>query len=283
MKNLSPGSFTSISGELPVSGRSDLCASSCVSSRFTTPRPSKSPAAARSLICATRSRSSIRPTSTRWRRRCACAKTAGGEVIALTVGGPDAEDVAHEAVAIGADKGILVTGGASFQLQLLASSIVTSLLAAAIEPPGRRSGPHRSRRADGRRRRPGPAPGRGPGLAGAAGCGSAGPDSGRSDARSSRVKMAARWRRYRPSRGRDPARPRAPALSSPGAHRQRLERRPGGSLDHAADLGLADLAPDTELGGLILGPERIRGQVIKGGTQEAAAEVAGVLRARRLI
>ena len=34
----------------------------------------------------------------------------GGEVIALTVGGPEAEDVAHEAVAIGADKAILVTG-----------------------------------------------------------------------------------------------------------------------------------------------------------------------------
>ena len=51
----------------------------------------------------------------------------------------------------------------------------------------------------------------------------------------------------------------------------------------AADLGLADLAPDTELGGLILGPERTRGQVIKGSAQEAAAELVGVLRARRLI
>ena len=43
-------------------------------------------------------------------------EAAGGEVIALTVGGPEAEDVAHEAVAIGADKAILVTGGTSFQL-----------------------------------------------------------------------------------------------------------------------------------------------------------------------
>jgi electron transfer flavoprotein alpha/beta subunit len=51
----------------------------------------------------------------------------------------------------------------------------------------------------------------------------------------------------------------------------------------AADLGLAELAPDTEPGGLILGPERTRGQVIKGSVQEAAAELAGVLRARRLI
>ena len=37
-------------------------------------------------------------------------EAAGAEVIALTVGGPEAEDVAHEAVAIGADKAILVTG-----------------------------------------------------------------------------------------------------------------------------------------------------------------------------
>ena len=50
----------------------------------------------------------------------------------------------------------------------------------------------------------------------------------------------------------------------------------------AADLGLADLAPDTELGGLILGPERTRGQVIKGSAQEAAAELAGLLKTRRL-
>ena len=51
----------------------------------------------------------------------------------------------------------------------------------------------------------------------------------------------------------------------------------------AADLGLADQAPDTELGGLLLGPERVRGQVIKGSAQEAAAELVGLLKARRLI
>jgi electron transfer flavoprotein alpha/beta subunit len=50
-----------------------------------------------------------------------------------------------------------------------------------------------------------------------------------------------------------------------------------------ADLGLTDLAPDTETGGLILGPERMRGQVIKGTVQEAAVELTGILRARRLI
>jgi hypothetical protein len=49
-----------------------------------------------------------------------------------------------------------------------------------------------------------------------------------------------------------------------------------------ADLGLADLASDAETGGLILGPERIRGQVIKGTVQEAAAELVGLLKSRRL-
>ena len=47
-----------------------------------------------------------------------------------------------------------------------------------------------------------------------------------------------------------------------------------------ADLGLADLASDTETGGLILGPERVRGQVIKGSVQEAAAELVGLLKSQ---
>ena len=51
----------------------------------------------------------------------------------------------------------------------------------------------------------------------------------------------------------------------------------------AADLGVADLAPDAEIGGLVLGPERMRGQVIKGSAQEAAAELVGLLKSRRLI
>jgi electron transfer flavoprotein alpha/beta subunit len=51
----------------------------------------------------------------------------------------------------------------------------------------------------------------------------------------------------------------------------------------AADLGVPDLAPDTEIGGLILGPERVRGQVIKGSAQEAAAELVGLLRTRRIV
>ena len=50
----------------------------------------------------------------------------------------------------------------------------------------------------------------------------------------------------------------------------------------AVDLGLADLTPDTELGGLILGPERIRGQVIGGTAADAAKAVVDLLRTRRV-
>ena len=108
-------------------------------------------------------------------------ETAGGEVIALTVGGPEAEDVAHEAVAIGADKGILVTGGTASSFQLPASSVVTSLLASAI---GRLNADlvltgHSGHL--GRHRQPGPAPGRRPGLAGGDGRGAAGFRFRRSD------------------------------------------------------------------------------------------------------
>ncbi len=51
----------------------------------------------------------------------------------------------------------------------------------------------------------------------------------------------------------------------------------------AADLGVPDLAPDTELGGLILGPERTRGQVIGGSAADAAKAVAEILKARRVV
>ena len=46
--------------------------------------------------------------------------------------------------------------------------------------------------------------------------------------------------------------------------------------------GVADLSPDTETGGLVLGPERVRGQVVGGTVAEAAKTVADLLRARRL-
>ncbi len=52
-----------------------------------------------------------------------------------------------------------------------------------------------------------------------------------------------------------------------------------------ADLGLGELTADTEAGGLILGPERVRGQVVGGTLTEAAADGGGAAKgeARDLI
>jgi len=208
----------------------------------------------------------------------------GGEVIALTVGGPDAEDVAHEAVAIGADKAILVTdeSASSFHAELPASNIVTGLLAAAIG----RLDPNLV-------------------LTGQAGLtdgtGSLAP----------RLAAALDWPVLldvtRLSAAADgltalvvdgqrgeivPLTTPAVAAIVPGTERPRHPHpaRIANAWNEglvqvwaAGDLGLADLAPDTELGGLILGPERTRGQVIKGSAQEAAAELVGLLQSRRLI
>jgi electron transfer flavoprotein beta subunit len=214
-------------------------------------------------------------------------EAAGGEVIALTVGGSEAEDVAHEAIAIGADKGILVTGGpastpAMQAVQLLASNIVTSLLAAAIGRLGADLV-----------------------LTGHAGltdgAGSLAPrlaaaldwpvliDVARLDADAGSLSAIVAG-----ANDGEAAPVPTPAVIAilPGSERPRYPHpaRIANAWNDgvvevwtATDLGLADLAPDTEIGGLILGPERVRGQVIKGSVQEAAAELAGVLRARRLV
>jgi len=209
---------------------------------------------------------------------------AGGEVIALTVGGLEAEDVAHEAVAIGADKAILVTGepASSFHAERPASNIVTSLLAAAI---GRLNADLVLT-----------------GYAGLTdGTGSLAPrlaaaldwpvllDVARLDSDAAGLTALVAG-----ENGGELAPVPTPAVLAilPGPERPRYPHPArianawnDGMVDvwTAADLGLADLAPDTELGGLILGPERTRGQVIKGSAQEAAAEFAGLLKARRLI
>jgi electron transfer flavoprotein beta subunit len=203
-------------------------------------------------------------------------EAAGGEVIALTVGGPEAEDVAHEAVAIGADKGILITGGGT------ASNIVTSLIAAAC---GRLNADLV--------------------LTGHAGltdgAGSLAPrlaaaldwpvlhDVARLDS-----DVAGLIAIVAGEHDGEVAAVPAPAVLAilPGPERPRYPHpaRIANAWNDgmvlvwtAADLGLADLAPDTEVGGLILGPERTRGQVIKSSAQEAAMEIAGVLKSRRLI
>ena len=211
-------------------------------------------------------------------------EAAGGEVIALTVGGPEAEDVAHEAVAIGADKAILVTGEPASSFQLAASNIVTLALAAAVGKLG-------------------PVDLVLTGQTGLTdGTGSLAPrlaaaldwpvlfDVGRgwtADVAGLTALVAA-------ENGGEVAPVPTPAVVAilPGPERPRYPHPArianawnDGMVEvwTAADLGLTDLSPDTELGGLILGPERVRGQVIKGSAQEAAAELAGVLKARRLI
>ena len=210
-------------------------------------------------------------------------EAAGGEVIALTVGGPEAEDVAHEAVAIGADKAILVTGEPASSFQLAASNIVTLALAAAVGKLG-------------------PVDLVLTGQTGLTdGTGSLAPRLAAAldwpvllDAVRLTAEVAGLTALVAAENGGEVAPAPTPAVVAilPGPERPRYPHPArianawnDGMVEvwTAADLGLTDLSPDTELGGLILGPERVRGQVIKGSAQEAAAELAGVLMARRLI
>ena len=207
----------------------------------------------------------------------------GGEVIALTVGGPEAEDVAHEAVAIGADKAILVTGEPASSFQLPASNIVTLALAAAVGKLG-------------------PVDLVLTGQTGLTdGTGSLAPRLAAAldwpvllDAVRLTAEVAGLTALVAAENGGEVAPVSTPAVIAilPGPERPRYPHPArianawnDGMVEvwTAADLGLTDLSPDTELGGLILGPERVRGQVIKGSAQEAAAELVGVLKARRLI
>ena len=190
--------------------------------------------------------------------------------------------MAHEAVAIGADKGILVSGETPAGVQSPASNIITSLLASAI---GRLNADLV--------------------LTGHAGltdgAGSLAPrlaaaldwpvllDVVRLDSDAAGLMAIIAG-----ENGGEVAPVPTPAVIAilPGPERPRYPHPArianawnDGMVDvwTAADLGVADLAPDTELGGLILGPERVRGQVIKGGAQEAAGELVGLLRTRRLV
>ncbi len=211
-------------------------------------------------------------------------EAAGGEVLALTLGGADAEDVAREAVAIGADRAVLVTGEWKSGLSL-ASNIVTSLLAAAV------------RRLDG--------DGFALVLTGQIGLtdgtGSLAP----------RLGAALGWpvvldavRVVQEADGMMTAHvartgeglavlvsPPAVVAVMPGPERPRyayparIANAWGPGLVEvwtAADLGVDVPAPDTEPANLILGPERTRGQRVGGTVPEAAKSVADLLRAKRL-
>ena len=207
-------------------------------------------------------------------------EAAGGEVIALTVGGSEAVDVAHEAVAIGADRGVLVSGS-----ELIGGSgaVVTLVLAAAVGKLG-------------------PVDLVLTGQTGLTdGTGSLAPrlaaaldwpvliDVVRLD-----VDAAGLSAIVAAENGGEIAPVLTPAVIAilPGPERPRYPHPArianawnDGMVEvwTAADLGLTDLSPDTEIGGLILGPERTRGQVIKGSAQEAAAELVGLLKSRRLV
>jgi electron transfer flavoprotein beta subunit len=207
----------------------------------------------------------------------------GGEVIALTVGGPEAEDVAHEAVAIGADKAILVTGEPASSFQLPASNIVTLALAAAVGKLG-------------------PVDLVLTGQTGLTdGTGSLAPRLAAAldwpvllDAVRLTAEVAGLTALVAAENGGEVAPAPTPAVVAilPGPERPRYPHPArianawnDGMVEvwTADDLGLTDLSPDTELGGLILGPERVRGQVINGSVQEAAAELVGLLKSRRTV
>lgn len=207
-------------------------------------------------------------------------ESEGGEVIALVVGERSAEDTAREAVAMGADKGVLV-----LQKGQLTGKAVTALMQAAIGQLGRADlilagrsgdldviGPLAGRLAsvldlpllmDVIAFEGGPA-----GITAVTG----------HDGGAERVAVAL------PAVGLVMAslnRPRYP-------HPSRIAVAwNDGYVDiwTAAELGVEDeaLAPDAEMGSLVLGPERQRGQVLSGAPAEAAGELAGILSSRRLL
>lgn len=204
----------------------------------------------------------------------------GGEVIALTVGDASAEDVAREAIAFGADSAVLIPAEG-----VLSGRGVTALVKAAVERLG----------------------GIDLVLTGHAG----GLDGTGSLA--ARLAVALGWSLLLDAVQFDagaegvtavvkdgvgalqkPLTLPAVASVAPGAYRPRYPHparianawNPG-LLETwtAADLGVSPeaLAPDIEMGGLVLGPERTRGQVIGGSVQEAAGELVNILRSRRII
>lgn len=207
-------------------------------------------------------------------------EAAGGEVIALTVGDAGAEDATRAAVAMGADRGILVLAG-----NAASGKAVTALIAAAI-------------------RRLGDIDLVLTGQAGAVdGAGTLAPrlgaalgwpvildairfaaDSGQLTAVAADGDGALLVSVGTPGIAAvmpGPERPRYP-------HPARIANAWNPDLIEswtADELGVSaeELLPDVESAGLILGPERTRGQVIGGTAAVAASELAAILRARRLV
>ncbi len=204
----------------------------------------------------------------------------GAEVIALVAGGRSAEDTAREAVAMGADKAVLIV-----QKGQLTGRAAAALLQAGIERLGGADLVLAGRSGD--LDTIGPLAGRlaamldrpllmdviafeeGPaGLAALAAC----------DGGAVRVPVALP----------------AVALVMPGPERPRYPHPSRIAVAWnegfvqvwpAAELGVTEeqLAAEAEMGGLVLGAERQRGQVVSGSPAAAAQELAGILNSRRLL
>ncbi len=205
----------------------------------------------------------------------------GGEVIALTVGDASAEDVVREAIAFGADSAVLIPVEGP-----LSGRAVTALVAAAV---GRLGGVDlvltgQAGGLDGT----GSLAAR---LAVALGGWSLLLDAVQFDVAGDGVVALVK---DGSTALQKPLLLPAVASVAPGAIRPRYPHparianawNPG-LLETwtVADLGVSAeaLTPDTETGGLILGPERTRGQIIGGSPQEAAAELLNILRSRRIV
>jgi electron transfer flavoprotein beta subunit len=213
------------------------------------------------------------------------AEALGGEVIALTVGQPESEDAVREAIAFGADRGLLVDAEGGGDAPRLAGSVVTRLVQAAVEHIGGvdlvLTGELGGMNGTG-------------GLAPRLAAGLGWPvllDVVRFDADESGItaviacdeaaELAALPLPAVAAVGAGPVQPRYPHPArianawNPGL----LETLKPGELGVEPE----SLEPDVEPGGLFLGPERQRGQVIGGQPRDAARELVGVLRGKRLI
>jgi electron transfer flavoprotein beta subunit len=210
-------------------------------------------------------------------------ESTGGKVTALSAGEPEAEVAVREAVAMGADHGVLLSSrefaaaGDAGIVRAIVSALsrlgsVDLLLTGQVDPFGG-SGSLAAR------------------LAGALGwpvvldadCVTAADDSSVQaivpDARGAFTVALACPAVIAVAPGT--SRPRWPS-----AQRIANAYRPGlVDVWSAADLGLdADsLAPDTEPGGLLLGPERTRGQYLSANPEEAATALLEVLHGKRVI
>jgi electron transfer flavoprotein beta subunit len=207
-------------------------------------------------------------------------EATGAEVIAVVAGGRSAEDTAREAVAMGADKAVLIV-----QKGQLTGKAVAALVQAAIERLGGADLILAGRSAD---------------------LDTIGPLAGRlaaaldqpllmdvlsfDDGLSGLTAIAA----CEGAAVRLPVSLPAVAVVMPGPDRPRYPHPSRiavawneGYLEtlSATELGVTDeqLAADAEMGGLVLGPERQRGQVLSGTPSAAAAELASILSSKRLI